>query len=104
MPTVNGHTVETGCYVDGHWGQYGPSRVLSIADDLLGTNYCLAALAEGAETGIMTDELSADDAVLDLADEAEAALNNATDDGHAWGWYDGEFFLWTVEDWEEETY
>lgn len=29
---VNGHRVETGCYVDGHWGQYGPDHLADRAE------------------------------------------------------------------------
>lgn len=32
MPIVNGHQAETGCYVDGHWGQYGPDRLAEQAE------------------------------------------------------------------------
>lgn len=31
MPRVNGHTAETGCYVEGHWGQYGPDHLADQA-------------------------------------------------------------------------
>lgn len=29
---VNGIPAETGCYIDGHWGQYGPDRLAEIAE------------------------------------------------------------------------
>ena len=32
MPTVNTHPVEPGCYIAGHWGQYGPDRLADIAE------------------------------------------------------------------------
>ena len=28
----NGQPVETGCHIDGRWGQYGPDRLADIAD------------------------------------------------------------------------
>lgn len=28
-----------GCWVDGHWGQYGPRRVVEIAGEILGTDF-----------------------------------------------------------------
>lgn len=33
MPYVNGHDAEHGCYIDGHWGQYGLDRLADIAED-----------------------------------------------------------------------
>lgn len=109
---TNGTTVEPGCYIDGHWGQYGPSRVLSVADDILGTHYfdeCIAALddeirAEMAESRSMSDEIPGCETVIWVAEEAEQALNDATPDSWAWGWHDGEFFLWSDEQWEEMSY
>ena len=26
--------IEPGCYVDGHWGQYAPARVIQIAGEM----------------------------------------------------------------------
>jgi hypothetical protein len=31
MPQVNGYPAETGCYVEGHWGQYGPDHLADQA-------------------------------------------------------------------------
>lgn len=31
---VNGHAVEPGCWVDGHWGQYGPDHLADRAEEL----------------------------------------------------------------------
>ncbi len=101
MPETNGEMCETGCYVDGHWGQYGASRVLGIADDILGTNYSAEAAAAmladpdspDPSDGCMTDELPGCEIVSEIADKAESALNDATPDGYLWHWYDGEFYL-----------
>jgi hypothetical protein len=32
--SVNGHAVEPGCWVDGHWGQYGPDHLADRAEEL----------------------------------------------------------------------
>lgn len=32
MPIVNGHQTDTGCYVEGHWGQYGPDHLADQAE------------------------------------------------------------------------
>ena len=31
---INGHEVEAGCLIDGHWGQYAIDRMADIAEDL----------------------------------------------------------------------
>lgn len=104
---INGTDYTPGCYVDGHWGQYGSSRVLRIADDVLGGNMwqetydALKAdhsligewATEDDILGTMVDELAACEHVTWAAEEAEEKLNDATPDGWAWGWEDGEFFL-----------
>lgn len=91
------------CYVDGHWGQYGPRRVVEITDEILGTDIGAdwPADEDGRElgsygatdspwAGIMGDPIVED--VVDRPDRAESALNAATSSGH-WEWCDGEFFL-----------
>ena len=114
MPEINGQTYGPGCYVDGHWGQYGASRVLRIADDILGTTYwddaAAAMLADHDPAdpyssplptdGCMPDELPGCEIVSEIADDAETALNDATPAGYMWHWYEGEFFLspWCDDD------
>lgn len=110
-PTTNETTaLVAGCYVDGHWGQYGASRVLRIADDITGSTLyedtASAMDAQHAEDvankekypcpasadGIATDELPGCEIVSEAADEAETALTAGTTGGY-WGWHDGGFFL-----------
>ena len=101
MPTVNTHPVEPGCYIAGHWGQYGPDRLADIAEDF------------GWEPGKWSDDPRAirdvidtlelwghDDAVpslwelhVDAADDIETWLNDRTPGHHYWMWHDGEFYL-----------
>jgi hypothetical protein len=116
MTTVLVHGVECipGCWVDGHWGQYGPDH-----------------LADKAE-GIWTPESWADDprqirgiidyientgydkypevrnlvgAFWELATEAtdkiEEFLNSGTPEGWVFHWSDGEFYLSPICDDEE---
>ncbi len=101
-PTIYGETYEYGCYVDGHWGQYGASRVIRLSDDIVATEYFKAATLQGASTGIMTDELEFDDIVAEWSDRAEDALNKVTKNG-VWHWYEGEFFLGDPEKLDEEN-
>lgn len=102
--------LRSGCIIDGHWGQYGASRLLREADDVLGTTFYADTLSEieraiadadpadkfgmANETplGIMVDELIGCEITSEAADEAEQALNDATVGGR-WEWSDGEFFL-----------
>ena len=107
---------DCGCYIDGHWGQYGASRLLAIADGMLGTSYfddAAAAMTADHDPddpyssplpsdGIMTDELPGCEIVSEYADEAESALNDATPTGLVWHWHDGEFFLSPICD-DDET-
>lgn len=81
---VYGDPTPAGCYVDGHWGQYGPDRLAQIADGVLGTTFYDA----------LTDARESDDwdAFFDVADATLDALNAATVGG-VWAWEDGEVFL-----------
>lgn len=91
-------THETGCYIDGHWGQYGTARIIEIAADFgwvdeeastLAAKH-LASMGPSTSPDLTDDEY---DRLIDAADDAEAWLNdNAADDEHYWGWDDGELF------------
>jgi hypothetical protein len=104
---VNGHAVEPGCWVDGHWGQYGPDRLAEIADGLGWLPQSLEDDPRGLR--VIADALS--DAGYDhnywerhieAADGIETWLNDHTaTDGYSWGWYDGEFYLWPNDEWEQ---
>jgi hypothetical protein len=113
MPTFtleNGNECETGCVIDGHWGNYGLSRLLSITDSLLGTEFYAEAADAWRESwdshsdepwdGFTFEELH------EIADDAESELNKATPQGFVWHWCDGEFFLSPIcgdDDCEDET-
>lgn len=82
-----------GCYVDGHRGQYAPDALAEIADSLLGTSLSLQA-----HVARQDDDY---DSIVEIADDAMDALNNATSGG-VWGWVDGEVFLIDeeqIDDW-----
>jgi hypothetical protein len=89
MITVNGTIEEPGCYVDGHWGQYGLERFIDIADGILGTELAAQLPSRDADEYL--------DHAVDIADEAEQLLNDKTEGG-AWIWHDGEVFLVTNEE------
>ncbi len=97
-------THETGCYIDGHWGQYGTARIIEIAHDFgwvdveaseLAAKH-LASMGPSTSPDLTDDE---HDRLIDAADDAEAWLNdNAADDEHYWGWHDGELFYNHISD------
>jgi hypothetical protein len=99
--------MDTGCWVDSHWGQYGIARMVEIAADhgyadaeIIG--FARAHLLECAHPG--TEHLSDEDAetLQDAADEIEAWLNDHVAEAeHAFGWHDGEFYYWPMETWRE---
>lgn len=107
---------DAGCWIDGHWGQYGTARLVQIAaaygyvDHPSGALSAMTDLAEehlasmgpSDSPGITDDE---HDALMDSADEVEAWLNTyVAPTGHYFGWHDGEFFLWSDEQWEDDAY
>lgn len=94
--TVNGQTATPGCYVDGHWGQYGPDH---FVDQLEGFGIVIGEddnpqryrqLAEAAEE--KREEHSHWEAYHDADDALMARANEVTEGGY-WEWYDGECFL-----------
>ena len=89
--------METGCWIDGHWGQYGPDRLAEICDELTGSDF-----AEGmARLRAIGEESEGDRSALawqehsEMCDEIEAALNARTYGG-SWSWYDGGGFYLTA--------
>jgi len=101
---------DIGCWIDGHWGQYGPIRQIEITDEMLGTDFMgeLPKVPEefkAENTHSTYPEINMDELeeILWVSDRAEEALNAATPNGFSWGWYDGEYFLWSQETWEEDS-
>lgn len=108
MITVNGQPADTGCYVDGHWGQYAPDH---LADQLEGFGIVVPRLADARRARRVADyaddrgwsELAfrgwewhseTADSLIDLANDATT--------GGFWEWHDGEVFLVDDADaWED---
>ena len=104
---ANGRDVDTGCWIDGHHGQYGPDRLADIAEDVLDVKLgcrddprVLRKLAELADGRRQLHNWW--DAFDWAADRLEERLNDATpaqpqpdgtDRNYYWHWHDGEFFL-----------
>lgn len=91
---------DVGCWIDGHWGQYGIARMVELAkgygyadDEVI--NIAMRHLDE-CEHPHTDNEISDDEHqnLSDAADEVEAWLNeNVASDGFYFEWYEGEFFL-----------
>lgn len=87
----NGKTVETGCYVDGHWGIYGIDHMMDQCAELVGFD-------TGDYPRVENDDMDNPDAYEPetrsyMADRLEDALNAHTPEGFLWHWGGGEFFL-----------
>lgn len=105
---VNGHAVEPGCWVDGHWGQYGPDHLADKIDGIIDLEplddpRVLRQIAEITEDMGYRDAASAWQEIRSEAtDKMTERLNEVTPDGWTWDWVDGEFFLMPLCD-DEET-
>lgn len=106
--TVQVTPADAGCYVDGHWGQYGTARVIEIAaelgysdrDALEYARRHLASMGPSTDPGLADDEY---DAMIGYADDAESWLNDhVAPAGHSFGWSDGEFFLQSADWWDQD--
>lgn len=83
-------SADAGCWIDGHYGIYATERVLSIAKDL-----------DWPVSGDI--DINDVDQLFDATDEAVDWMNkNVAPEGFSFGWHDGEFFLWSDEEWEED--
>lgn len=88
---------DAGCWVDGHWGWRGSYRLIQLAHEFGWQEYTAAPIdPDHALSG------DGEEFIHDIADEAEAWMNNnVAPDGHSFGWFDGEWFLWSHSTWEE---
>lgn len=105
MDNPKASPADAGCWIDGHWGQYGVARMVEIAaahgygdSEVID----LAARHLGA-TKWLSDapELTDDEheALSWAADEVERWMNdNVAPEGLYFHWEDGEFFLSPADD------
>lgn len=100
---------DAGCYVDGHWGQYGSARMIQVAEQFGYEDVEVGAIAEKHLSSMYpstSDTLTDDehDILMDALDVAEQWLNeHVAPEGYSFGWHDGEYFLWSNEEWENEA-
>lgn len=96
--TVNGQPADPGCYVDGHWGQYGPDH---FADQLEGFGVKIGRQADPRFARRVADRCYNDFPDLEAdaweryhyaSDSLETVAAGVTEGGY-WEWYEGECFL-----------
>lgn len=95
---MNETELEPGCYIDGHWGQYGPARLLQMAGEMGWKSDVLPLAEKKLHSMAMggTEEITEDeDERIDYAvDFAEEWLNDhMAPEGLYWFWYECEFYL-----------
>jgi len=102
---------DVGCYVAGTWGQYGLARMIVVAVAEFGFDESDVIDLANRKLGEMdyeTTEYLTDDEhtwLSDAGDEVEQWLNdNVAPEDHYFGWFDGEFFLQSVDWWDEGSY
>ena len=102
---------DAGCWIEGHWGQYGPARLCEIAlergwNDDKATELPFAVQHRSTADLVAqklasmgpsdTDPPTADEEeqIIWASEDAETWLNeNVAPEGHYFTWEDGEFFL-----------
>lgn len=111
MSTIERLTpADAGCWIAGHLGHYGILRVVEIAAEHgMGVSADDArAMTAYREGNLVTDAngglIDQYEIVVDLSDEAERWLNdNVAPEGFTFGWHDGEFYLWSDDDWNADA-
>ena len=86
---------DVGCYVDGHWGQYGSMHLVEQFADLGKLSVVEREALEAWQPYPNMVEPTEDqvEIVLELADRVEAELNDVLPSGVVALWFDGEFFI-----------
>lgn len=98
--TVN--AADAGCWIEGSWGHYADQRLCQIAD---GLGWEIDPVSKKYVDNYPNATGEDSDIVRDLADEAEEWLNrNLAPEGYRFGWVDGEFYLWSEDDWRQAIY
>jgi len=93
---------DSGCYIDGQWGQYGPPRLIqwAVSEGFPAPPGLAAAAAAWLSEGswdLSTDQV---DQVLDAQDSAlDWLTENLAPPHYSFGWYEGEVFLWPEALW-----
>jgi hypothetical protein len=105
MTIIKATPEDAGCYVTGWWGQYAGAHMIAQAQQFgyVNDEVTLLAMRHVPHTD---DELSFDELeALDAgAEDAERWLNdNVAPNDYLFGWHDGEFYLASVDWWNEDS-
>ena len=92
--------LSAGCWVDGSRGHYAAPYMVTLAVD---RGYPITEEDQELITAYLAGEtFDPEGAVVEIADEAEAWLNeHMAPAGYLFGWSDGDFMLWTARDWQD---
>lgn len=90
---------EPGCYIDSHLGHYAHAECVKLAIAFGMPIDPFADWAIQKYDDCSHESEYPNEAIHELCDEAEAFLNERQAvDGHYWGWNDGDFGLYPIED------
>lgn len=98
---------DAGCYVEGWWGQYAGAHMVMRATEFGYSDAEVIALARKKLDEMFPtsgEQLSDDEYEIlsDMIEDVETWLNyNVAPALYLFGWYEGEFYLWTEKQWEE---
>lgn len=102
MPIIKAQENQAGCWIDGHWGHYGLARLIEIANNH-GYEKDASMAADYLYNGFEPED-DRFEWIHEASEEAESWMNeNIAPEGYCFGWYDGEFFLWSIEMWNEDN-
>lgn len=89
---------DAGCWIGGHWGQYAAPRLCEIAQ---AHGWEIDAESKAYIDNYSNGSAEDSEIVYELADKAEEWMNrHVAPKGYSFGWQDGEFYLWSIGDWE----
>lgn len=106
LPILKARPEDAGCWIDGHWGVYGTTNVIAIAEahgmpidrNLISPIKCYERDEYNTHGNCYCAEI-----IFDASDSAENWLNgNVAPEGFSFGWHDGEFFLWPNDEWNND--
>lgn len=106
----------SGCWLEGSRGWRASAALVRIAHDygmtLTEDDLAILDAYEDGTTDSLTlstgETVDPAECVIgqgEMADQAEEWLNDhVAPAGYMFGWHDGEFFLWSDDQWEDESY
>lgn len=105
--TINGEVVTTGCWVDGHWGQYAPDHFADKIDGLIDIDplndpRVLRRIADDTEAAGYPDAAAMWwEAHTEATDKLMERLNELTPGCWTFQWWEGEIHLSRYCEWPD---